>query len=275
MTTSHLDDNGVKLWYRLTGTGEPLVLTGGFGLLHNQFDYVLDTLAKEFQVIDWNYRGAGESDRAWVGGYSLDRWVDDLECILKALNLSQVHLWGTSTGAPLTIRYAARYASRVRSVITYPSFKANAAARKVFHSFQDIAETFGYEALARLTSWIGCADQNAFGQVGNDVALYEIEAFKRNFSLESLAKTLEVFSHIDLTSEISKLKMPVLVLLGNSGKLGGKTAAMTEAVRLFREQCAHCQVARIEDGGGTYCMIEQPQETARAVITFIKSLPKI
>ena len=32
------------------------------------------------------------------------------------------------------------------------SFKTNAASRKTFQSFQDIAETFGYEALARLTS---------------------------------------------------------------------------------------------------------------------------
>ena len=258
----YVDDKGVKLWYRISGSGEPLVLTGGFGLLHNQFDYVLDILAKEFQVVDWNYRGAGESDRAWVGGYTLDRWVDDLECILDSLNLKKVHLSGTSTGAPLSIRYAARYQSRVRSVITYPSFKTNAASRKTFQSFQDIADTFGYEALARLTSWIGCAEQNAFGQVGNEVALYEIEAFKRNFSLESLPKTLETFAHVDLTSDLEKLTVPVLVLLGDSGKLGGKTAGMAEAVRLFQAHCRQSQVVQIEDGGGTYCMIEKPRETA-------------
>ncbi len=270
----YMDDDGVKLWYRISGSGEPLVLTGGFGLLHNQFDYVLDILAKEFQVIDWNYRGAGESDRAWVGGYTLDRWVDDLECILQALNVRQVNLWGTSTGAPITIRYAAKYQHRVKGVLTYPSFKANAASRKTLQSFQDIAETFGYEALARLTSWIGCADSNAFGQVGNDVALYEIEAFKRNFSIESLPKTLEVFAHIDLTSDLEKLAVPVLVLLGDSGKLGGKTAAMAESVRLFQAHCPHSQVVQIKDGGGTYCMIEKPKETAQEVSKFIKSLPK-
>ena len=270
----YMEDQGVKLWYRVSGKGEPLVLTGGFGLLHNQFDYVLDILAQEFQVIDWNYRGAGQSDRAWVGGYTLDRWVDDLECVLAHLNLTNVNLWGTSTGAPISIRYAARYQSRVRSVITYPSFKTNAASRKTFESFQDIAETFGYEALARLTSWIGCADQNAFGQVGNEVALYEIEAFKRNFSLESLAKTLETFAHLDLTSDVEKLTVPVLVLLGASGKLGGKTAAMSDAIRLFQVHCPHCQVVQIKDGGGTYCMIEKPQESAQEVSKFIRALPK-
>ncbi|MBI3756426.1 MAG: alpha/beta hydrolase [Deltaproteobacteria bacterium] len=268
----YVDDHGVKLWYRVSGSGEPLVLSGGFGLLHNQFDHVLELLAREFQVIDWNYRGAGESDRAWVGGYTLDRWVDDLELILSHLKVQNAHLWGTSTGAPLSIRYAARYPQRVKSVMVYPSFKAGVTSRKMFQVFQDITEVFGYEALARFTSWIGCADQNVFSQVGNDVAVFEAEAFKRNFSIESLAKTLEVFSHIDLTSDVEKLTMPVLVLLGDSGKLGGKAAAMKETIPLFQRHCPHSQVVQVKDGGGTYCMIEQPQETARAVSAFIASL---
>jgi len=268
----HVNDNGVQLWYRVTGNGEPLVLSGGFGLLHNQFDHVLDLLAKDFQVIDWNYRGAGESDRAWVGGYTLDRWVDDLELILAHLKVAQAHLWGTSTGAPLSIRYAARYQQRVKSLIVYPSFKAGVASRAMFKCFQDITEIFGYEALARFTSWIGCADNNVFSQGGNEIALFEAEAFKRNFSIESLAKTLEVFSHIDLTSDLEKITMPTLVLLGNSGKLGGQTAAMKETIQLFQQHCPHSQVVQIKDGGGTYCMIEQPQETAREVASFIKKL---
>ena len=121
----HVDDHGVKLWYRIKGSGEPLVLSGGFGLLHNQFDYVVDILAKGFQVIDWHYRGAGESDRAWAGGYTLDRWVDDLEVILAHLNVKNAHLWGTSTGAPLSIRYAARYPQRVKSLIGLPRYHGN------------------------------------------------------------------------------------------------------------------------------------------------------
>lgn len=268
----YVDDAGVKLWYRISGSGEPLVLSGGFGLLHNQFDHVLELLAKEFQVIDWNYRGAGESDRAWVGGYTLDRWVDDLEVILDHLGVKQATLWGTSTGAPLSIRYAARYPHRVKSLIVYPSFKASVAARKMFQVFQDITEVFGYEALARFTSWIGCADQNVFSQVGNGVAMFEAEAFKRNFSIESLAKTLEVFCHIDLSSDLEKLSMPVLILLGDSGKLGGATAAMRETIQTFQLHCPHSQVVQIRDGGGTYCMIEKPQETAQAVAKFVKGL---
>jgi hypothetical protein len=45
-----------------------------------------------------------------------------------------------------------------------------------------------------------------------------------------------------------------------------------EAVQLFQQLCPHSQVVQIKDGGGTYCMIEKPHETARAVSQFIKSV---
>src|SRR5262249_44973551 len=177
----YVDDKGGKLWYRVTGSGEPLVLSGGFGLLHNQFDAVVELLAQEFRVIDWHYRGAGESDRAWVGGYTLGRWGGGLGLVLGPLHVKEGALWGTSNGAPLAIRYVARYPKRVNGLIVYPSFKAGVATRAMFKCFQDIAEIFGYEALARFTSWLGCADQHVFSQVGNDVAVFEAEAFQRNF----------------------------------------------------------------------------------------------
>ncbi len=60
----YANDNGVELWYDVNGTGEPLVVTGGFGLLHDQFAKIRSLLTPQLQVIDWHYRGAGQSDRA-------------------------------------------------------------------------------------------------------------------------------------------------------------------------------------------------------------------
>jgi pimeloyl-ACP methyl ester carboxylesterase len=72
--------------------------------------------------------------------------------------------------------------------------------------------------------------------------------------------------------DLEKITVPTLILLGDSGKLGGKTASMIDVVRVFRMHCPHSQVVQIKDGGGTYCMIEKPQESAQAVSAFIKSL---
>ena len=141
----------------------------------------------------------------------------------------------------------------------------------MFRLFQDITETFGYEALGRLTQWIGCAEHNVFGGLANEMALFEIESFKRNFSIPSLAKTLETFAHCDLSADVAKLSMPVMVLMGNSGHLGAATPHQAAAIEAFTAQCPHAEVKLIENGGGTYHMIEQPEQTAPVVIDFVNS----
>ena len=264
---------GADLWYELTGDGEPLVLTGGFGLLHHQWDFVRDALAAKFTVIDWNYRGAGQSDRSWPGGrYDQETWVDDLEHVLAANGVDRAVLWGTSTGSPLSIRYAAKYPERVRALITYPMFKADAGFRQAFDGFRAIGETFGYDALACLTSWIGCAESNVFGARQGEIARWEAACFRDNFSLETLGETMRIVATNDLTSDVARIRCPILVLMGRSGNLGYGAPGNRALADEFLALAPHAELALIEDGGGTYCMIEQPEATAAAVIDYIESL---
>jgi len=267
----YIEKDGTKLWYSITGQGAPLVLTGGFLLLHHQFDWVVDYLAKDFQVINWNYRGAGLSDRFWAGGYSLDRYVDDLELILDALNLDRVHLWGTSTGSTVTIRYTAKYPSRVASMTSYCMIRT-AAYRKAYQSFVSLGEDFGYDALAQFLSWIGVAECNHFSELQNRIARHEAQSMKEIVSVESLAKTAETFSHLDLTSELEKIRAPVLLLIGDSSMVGLKNPLVSELAQEFQRRCKHAQVSVIRDTGGTFCMYEKPQETAQALTQFIQGL---
>jgi len=269
----HIDDHGTALWYQVTGSGPPVVLSGGFGLLHNQWDYVREILAREFTVIDWNYRGAGLSDRAWPGGvFTQDRWVDDLHCVLESLDVRDAVLWGTSTGSPITIRYAARHPARVRAVITYPMFKADPGFRNAFDGFTKIGETFGYEALAALTSWIGVASENLFQPRWGELAKWEAECFRRNFSIESLAATMAIVAGNDFSSDLAKLRVPTLVLMGQSGNLGYDAAGNRALADEFLRRVPHAELAVIPRGGGTYCMIEEPVATAAAATAFIRSL---
>jgi pimeloyl-ACP methyl ester carboxylesterase len=267
----YVDDGGVQLWYESRGSGEPLVLTGGYLLLHRQFDWVVDILAKDFQVISWNYRGAGHSDRRWDGGYCLERYVDDLEFILQALDLKKVNLWGTSTGSAVTIRYTAKYQERVKSIVVYPMINT-AAYRKNFQFFTTMGEEFGYEGLATFLAWVTVADQSQFGPMFNKIALHDAESMKEIVSMTSLAKTSETFSHLDLTSELGKITVPTMVLIGNSGKVGSDQPAVGHLVADFLELCTHAKLTTIKDTGGTFSMYEKPSETAEEVRKFIKSV---
>ena len=39
--------DGLKIWYDVVGTGDPLVLIGGSSLVHNQWDFMMPNLMKE------------------------------------------------------------------------------------------------------------------------------------------------------------------------------------------------------------------------------------
>lgn len=268
-----VDHQHGKIWYDTKGEGQALVLSGGFGLLHNQWDFIRDILAQDFKVIDWNYRGAGLSDRSWPGGlYSQESWVDDLEAVLAHLAIDDAILWGTSTGSPLSIRYTAKYQHRVKALITYPMFKADAGFRQAFDGFRAIGEMFGYEALACLTSWIGCAAENLFTAKQGELAKWEAECFANNFSLETLGETMRIVTTNDLTGDLPKLTVPCCVLMGRSGNLGYDAPGNRQLAEEFLRLVPHAHLQVIQQGGGTYCMIENPQLTADAVKQYIGSL---
>lgn len=192
--------------------------------------------------------------------------------MLDRLALKGVVLWGASTGSPLTIRYAARYPDSVKAVITYPMLKADPGYRSAFDGFTKIGEAFGYEALAALTSWIGLSAKSLFKAEWARLAKWGARMFRKNFSIESLGATMAIVAGNDFTSDFAKIKVPTLLLMGQSGNLGHDAPGNRALADEFLRHVPHAKLARVARGGGTYCMIERPRETATAVTTFIESL---
>ncbi len=55
--------NGIDLNYETHGRGEPLLLIAGLGATGEMWDNQVPLLAREFQVITFDNRGAGRSDK--------------------------------------------------------------------------------------------------------------------------------------------------------------------------------------------------------------------
>lgn len=96
-----------------TGDGPPLLMVHGWPLDHRMFDRQVDTLARHFRCMAVDRRGFGRS----TAPPDMRRELDDLDCILDALGLDRVHLFGVSQGGRIALRYAATRPKRLRSLI--------------------------------------------------------------------------------------------------------------------------------------------------------------
>jgi proline-specific peptidase len=102
-----------RVWYRIVGGGADhenvplLTLHGGPGIPH---DYILDmkALASESRrVIFYDQLGCGRSDQPNNPSlWTIQRSVEEIGIVRRALGLDRVHLWGQSFGGLFALEYA-------------------------------------------------------------------------------------------------------------------------------------------------------------------------
>src|SRR5436190_19201015 len=112
--------NGVKLYYRIVGTGrEPVVLVnGGPGLTSDYLADDLTPMARTHSLVVYDQRGIGRSTLVSdATALAADRYVDDLEAIRTRLGVEQLTLLGHSWGVVPATLYAIKHPQRVRRLI--------------------------------------------------------------------------------------------------------------------------------------------------------------
>jgi 3-oxoadipate enol-lactonase len=89
--------NNINLFYEIHGSGDPLVLINGLGYDLWMWHRMVPGLAEQFQVLTFDNRGAGQSDKP-AGPYSAQMLADDLAGLLETLGIEQAAVMGHSMG---------------------------------------------------------------------------------------------------------------------------------------------------------------------------------
>jgi pimeloyl-ACP methyl ester carboxylesterase len=110
-----IDINGVRLYYELHGSGEPLVLVHGSWGDARSWRFVVPGLAESFRVVVYDRRGHSRSQRPDTPG-SVDEDGDDLAALLEALDLAPAHVVTNSYGGNIALRLATRRPEVFRSL---------------------------------------------------------------------------------------------------------------------------------------------------------------
>ena len=115
--------NGAKLWVVTVGKGDPVfIIPGGPGGSHKSYRN-FDSLAAHNMVVYFDGFGRGKSDTAKdVKEYSLQRDVDDLEGLRKAMGFDQINVLGHSYGGLVAQGYALQYPQHVKHLVLANTF---------------------------------------------------------------------------------------------------------------------------------------------------------
>lgn len=116
-----IEVTGGKVWYQINDLGENrtpvIVLHGGPGSSHYSLQG-LRALAAQRPIIFYDQLGCGKSDRPTDQKlWQLERFVQELAQIRKALSLDVVHILGHSWGTTLAAAYMLTKPTGIKSVI--------------------------------------------------------------------------------------------------------------------------------------------------------------
>ncbi len=109
MASKIVTKDGVEIYYKDWGTGQPVVLSHGWPLSADSWEAQAFHLASNgFRVVTHDRRGHGRSSQPWDGN-DMDHYADDLAAVIEALDLRNVILMGFSTGGGEVARYIGRH----------------------------------------------------------------------------------------------------------------------------------------------------------------------
>ncbi len=123
--------NGTKLYYRILGSGTPLLIVhGGPGLDHTYFLPQMRLLAQHYRLIFFDQRASGKSSvDVDSSSMNVNTFVEDIEGVRRALHLGRINLLGHSWGGLLAMRYALAHPEHLSTLILVTPTPATSAMR--------------------------------------------------------------------------------------------------------------------------------------------------
>jgi pimeloyl-ACP methyl ester carboxylesterase len=130
MTATVISRDGTTITYDQRGSGPALVLVDGALCSRAQgpMPELADLLATEFTVYNYDRRGRGDSGDA--AEYDVEREIEDLAAVIEAAG-GTAYVYGTSSGAALTLRAAAAGLPITKLVAFEPPYVVDQSRKQI------------------------------------------------------------------------------------------------------------------------------------------------
>jgi non-heme chloroperoxidase len=237
--------DGVQIFYKDWGTGQPIVFHHGWPLTGDDWDaQMLFFVAKGYRVIAHDRRGHGRSSKTDTGN-EMDTYATDVAAVTDHLKLKDAIHVGHSTGGGEVARYVARYGAggRVAKAVligAVPPFmlktpanpgglpidvfdglrSALAANRAQFFRDLPAGPFYGFNRPDAKVSQGVIDNWWRQGMAGGAKAHYDC---------------IKAFSETDFTEDLKKIDVPVLVMHGDDDQIVPIAISAQLSVKLLKK----------------------------------------
>ena len=205
--------DGTRLGYTLhPAPGKPrLALIHSLALDRSIWDAVIGELAGEAEIVTYDCRGHGKSDKA-PGPYTPGQFADDLAAVFDAVGWKNAMVAGCSMGGCIAQAFAAGQAARTRALALIDTTAwYGAEAPQQWRERAATAEKDGLAGMVKFqgTRWFS----DGFRERQPEV----VERLSGIFVANDLAcyrATCEMLGDADLRDTTSKISVPTAVIVG-------------------------------------------------------------
>jgi non-heme chloroperoxidase len=213
--------DGVEIFYKDWGSGQPIVFSHGWPLSADDWDaQMMFFLGHGYRVIAHDRRGHGRSAQV-ADGHDMDHYADDLAALVKHLDLTDAIHVGHSTGGGEVVHYMARHGesriskaaiiSAVPPLMVKTEANPNGLPKEVFDDLQR------QNATHRAQFYLDIASGPFYGynRPGAKVSEGNIRNWWRQGMMGSAKAHTDgivAFSQTDFTADLKKITIPVLVM---------------------------------------------------------------
>ncbi len=259
--------NGLRIHYLdWGGTGKPpLLLLHGIGRVAHTFDPVASHFNESYHVMAVDLRGHGDSSWDPEGAYLVEDYVKDIEELASELGLSNLVLWGNSTGGRVAQVFAGRNPGLVAAVIVEDvgPERPREVANNVTSRIQKEDEK-GWESEEALFAELKASNPRTGDEVFRSLAHFGSKRradgrviWKRD---PAIAKG---FVPTQLWDSVRQIRAPILYVLG-----GRSTIVPPETQERLKKTLPPVQIVTMPDLGH-YPSEESPEDFLKIVDRFL------
>jgi len=129
--------NNTGIYYEVTGQGKPLLFIHGLASSSRSWKKQVPFFAQHYQVITFDIRGHGRSDRPLFEPYSIKLFAADAVELMRALGTDSAHVVGFSMGGMVGFQLAVDVPEMVSSLVA-----VNCCPEGSMRTFNDGIECF-------------------------------------------------------------------------------------------------------------------------------------